>query len=1109
MGSKSNMDVPSLEPNVSRESAELEQYLQFLKELIGGVEALLPELRDQLKTQIPKMTAIERQWLADLLLNYQRFREAHPFPRAEARGELPIRPKEIYGEKFGEFLGNFLKQVLIPALGDKSHCVYLDLCIWDPFRHGSDDNWVKTKRGIDTMKASRRKFEEELANRKIPFSALLYKKLKKEILILKVHTDGTVDPHVGIPVMLKDNDPDKPGTEAMLNEAIKAHTVFKRQKSILYVYYIPSLFNPYMDASMGGLALMSKYGFRPETLEAFQSVIDSLLSKLGVNYLYRSFYDQSVRSAVSSIMARNMSHNIGSHVIPRATVSSISRRLVELGFCPPFTDEAGLRNESAEALALRILTPLKGRLDDYTQQKADFLAEITTEPLRTTRPAFFYREVVLPFIENTLLMDNIAANEGVSYLKDGVRNRLVIHVFINGRELKAKYHCSADGATEHYTYPDGLPYSHTCPAHPGEPLQILGIENGEHDVEVELPGPLGEFAFYSFLENYIRNSAKHNKEALAGNDLIINISIDEFEDDVKETEGESLEFYRVRVCDNVTMANKAVAIHTGGRHPERRLRRAIDTLISTPVIQPDGSLRKQAWGISEMKICAVLLRGPKDFIAAMDEEREAGPRANLLVTDDATEEGALLVYEFRLMKSKRACAVLPDFADGGRKEKLKKEGIWIFKSIGEMNSILTKRASMASFRFALFDCCLAAEKEANERNLRRLLPKFPFRVLVMTGRDHQLELPKCVRQVPESFSATAFADEGRSAGEMYQWLWRQWLKRWLGEGPEARSAAVNIYLDQQPDVSPTREWAHFAGRFNNASSEVKLQVYGKNERGVPGGLNDVTIEPGSAIIIYDRHRGLRLTLEDYLQGGNDWSYVLLEKHSPDFITLFSPQFPSTDSAPWVLPWELAEAGLLRVVVVDERATEFSLEGLDDLGQTKGVLRGLLAAAAGDEVMEQFKDFEPLKWHSAWAAKVYICTHLGVDEEPTSLHGRVEERVGDMPSLKMRVRGDAATLEISVLGEEAVPLAADAVLIHQGILDELRAKIPNFDQEKFLNDLRRSYPFVVVESGRGIPPSLSEKEKFLPFSLLQHSVLGNVVGKFGLARVLMSLARYGR
>ena len=416
---------------------------------------------------------------------------------------------------------------------------------------------------------------------------------------------------------------------------------------------------------------------------------------------------------------------------------------------------------------------------------------------------------------------------------------------------------------------------------------------------------------------------------------------------------------------------------------------------------------------------------------------------------------------------------------------------------------------MASFRFALFDCCLTADKEANERKLRRLLPKFPFRVLVMTGRERQLDLPKCVRQVPEPFSATAFADEGRSAGEMYQWLWRQWLKRWLGEGPEARSAVVNIYLDQQPDVSPTREWTHFARRFNNASSEVKLQVYGKNEQGLPGGLNDVTIEPGSAIVIYDRHRGLRLTLEDYLQGGNDWSYVLLEKHSPDFITLFSPQFPSTDDAPWVLPWELAEAGLLRVVVVDERATEFSLEGLDDLGQTKGVLSGLLAAAAGEEVMEQFKDFEPLKWHSAWAAKVYICTHLGVDEEPTSLHGRVEERVGDTPSLKMRVRGDTATLEISVLGEEAVPLAADAVLIHQGILDALRAKIPNFDQEKFLNDLRRSYPFVVVESGRGIPPSLSEKEKFLPFSLLQHSVLGNVVGKFGLARVLMSLARYGR
>jgi hypothetical protein len=44
----------------------------------------------------------------------------------------------------------------------------------------------------------------------------------------------------------------------------------------------------------------------------------------------RDASDALVRSAVASIMARNMSHNIGSHVSTRTAMDSIQRRLVEL-----------------------------------------------------------------------------------------------------------------------------------------------------------------------------------------------------------------------------------------------------------------------------------------------------------------------------------------------------------------------------------------------------------------------------------------------------------------------------------------------------------------------------------------------------------------------------------------------------------------------------------------------------------------------------------------------------------------------------------------------------------------------------------------------------------
>ena len=1038
------------------------------------------------------LVLFERKIMHDVWANYRQISKLLVYPKTEASGRLPLNPEQgIYGKDFNFFLTEFLQKILVPALGHESHCLYLNLCIWDPLRIESSANWAVTDCGINRMKTEIRNFHKAIADSKLDLYYLLYRQLKKEVLVFAVAADGAVKTDAVLDSLVPEDAEDKVEITNKYHEALKAHSLLHvKDESMIYVYYIPTLFHPKgAGTGIGGLIFISKYSFKPELMVKLQTILDSTLSKVGVTYLFASFFDQSIRSAISSVMARNMSHNIGSHVIPRATVDSVRRRLEELNLC------------AADDLSsqLKLLTLLKGNLDEYAQRKADFLAEITTEPLMATRPAFLYREVILPFVENTLLMDNIAANESIRYDSTGMSNRLKIHLFINGKELRGVYQCAScakQGKQEVYTYPDKLPYSMSCLHHPQERLQIIDIENGEYDVEVELPGPLGEFALYSFLENYIRNSAKHNKGSLkAGENLDINICIEGVGDEW------NLDFYEIKIWNNVANPNKRVFMFVD-KTQHKKLKDAIAALINAKIIQDDGSLRRQAWGISEMKICAILLRGPKDFIQAMSE-------TNLTVNDEEIDGKQCLVYNFRLMKSKKICAVLPSLTRADLKEKLKKDGLWVFNSIQELKDSIGPQDSIATFRFAIFDYSKKAGKVTHNirAEVENILPKFPFRILVLRGKQEPLDLPKGVQQVAATAAALNLTDPDVSVNDVYQWLWRQWLQRWLGEGEQSRAAVVNIYLEQQANEKPTSQWIARARQFNASSSEVKLNVFAQNALGRPEGFNDVQSAPEDINIIYDRHRGLRQTLAACLEGDRNWAYLLLEKLSPDFTTLFLPKFPVTDAEPWMLPWELAEAGLLRIVVVDERAAEFSLNDVDG-EQTRWVIQGLLRASLRSDATRG-KEIDPLKWHLAWAARIHVCTHFGIEQEADVLHDKVNTRKGRPPFLKMTVHENSVVFEQSVVGEPKKSIQADAVVIHQGVLDEWRDKRVGFDQNDFLGKLRKHFPFVIVESGRGIPPNLSDTEKFLPFSILQHNVLGNVVGKFGLTRVLMSLARRGR
>jgi len=255
---------------------------------------------------------------------------------------------------------------------------------------------------------------------------------------------------------------------------------------------------------------------------------------------------------------------------------------------------------------LEIINLLKSRLDVYIQKKADFMAEIATEPLTTSKSMRFYDEVILYLTKNTLLMDAIGANEGVRY-KDRFEIPLKVNFEINGSPLSASY---SDGKQYSCCYSTKggneakkkkYPYTGYCDCIVPKELYREGIENTDKDVNIALPGLLGEFAFYSFLENFIRNAVKHNRQELEEQkDLEINIEVKDYDD----------EFYCVEVWDNVTKPKKKVK----GKY----LYKMLDGRIREPIVDDEGKLRKGAWGIAEMQVMATLMRGSVDFVDMRD-----------------------------------------------------------------------------------------------------------------------------------------------------------------------------------------------------------------------------------------------------------------------------------------------------------------------------------------------------------------------------------------------------------------------------------------------------------------------------------------------------------
>jgi hypothetical protein len=371
-----------------------------------------------------------------------------------------------------------------------------------------------------------------------------------------------------------------------------------------------------------------QYTFLPTKSNTEQRKKEAI-NKLGKHYinklipifdrllLKRKVLKHSTKSAVAAIMGRNMSHNIGSHVLSYLS----DEELTPKKYCE---DESLQYNDYIYSLGFY----------KYLQGRSDYIAEIsTTRPIWATQMRLI-NDVINPFVYSDYrtkkgeLLNNIGRSVYGQTDNSLDASKIQIIIRLASENLILKYY--------YYNHK----YISTCVNEQGHHFNCNDSDDPYIDPYIDMPhGLVGCHAFYSILENFLRNSFKHNSDKIIYE--ILNTESEfkayiEIDDNIKEHP----DLIRVSLHDNVSDYRKDRA---------KKIQKYIDGE-ECSLVNKDGSLKTNGgWGIKEMRISSAWLRNISPTGIQSDE---APALLSIGNTDGRVgpEEAGKLCYEFYLLK---------------------------------------------------------------------------------------------------------------------------------------------------------------------------------------------------------------------------------------------------------------------------------------------------------------------------------------------------------------------------------------------------------------------------------------------------------------------------
>lgn len=321
----------------------------------------------------------------------------------------------------------------------------------------------------------------------------------------------------------------------------------------------------------------------------------------------KSLHQNSIRAAIAQAMARNGSHNIGSHVLSSLVTKENIMQLSE--------EMSNLHHPANQYYPVPSLAQNQHVYNvhdciaytySYLKNRMDFLADIIAGPPALESSRLLIQEVIAGFDKNRIFLNRIS---GISDFKFRFAIKDCRHI------------------------------SPTSPS----------SSESEFDSTTDIPvaivnDVLGQHALYIILENIIRNTAKH-ASIKEHQEIVFTIEISECEEDHS--------LYECIIYDNCFLTDTCI----------ENLVYNQNSLLNTSILNEHGVLRENNRGLIEMDICAAYLRkiNPEDINSSMyhipltiKEERifkedPAGKRPLIL---SALRKGNYLAYKIYLPKPK-------------------------------------------------------------------------------------------------------------------------------------------------------------------------------------------------------------------------------------------------------------------------------------------------------------------------------------------------------------------------------------------------------------------------------------------------------------------------
>ena len=357
-----------------------------------------------------------------------------------------------------------------------------------------------------------------------------------------------------------------------------------------FLYYIPETESN--NEKCSGITMLATVKLTLFDLQILTNVVSRVFVTIHNALNLLDVQLAATKSAIGSIMSRNGSHNIGSHVLA--------------------------------ALSHNVGTMPDDRvLYQYIQHRMDYIATATTEFPIWKQPTKIVGDVFKTFLSQYHLLNYISGSEGLKAYQFQNPN-IDLSTAEQGGTIRVHIRRIDDDD-------DGWIQSNLfVPGTTGkQPVDFIVYPTGKEmrldkDVEIAIPGGvIGQHAIYTIIENILRNAAKHEWSNLdkadkekCHLDLFVDFKdrpVDGIVEFVVWTCNEKSPTERANgiesditisdIYEKLVNEDKGAKLDLAGLLPHQQLQ----VKVSRPFIASNGQLHKENWGLAEMRISAGFL----------------------------------------------------------------------------------------------------------------------------------------------------------------------------------------------------------------------------------------------------------------------------------------------------------------------------------------------------------------------------------------------------------------------------------------------------------------------------------------------------------------------